>query len=237
MAEIATGSGAPDDLPGRAGSPGQPYGAPSYGAYEAPGPYVPPPAPADQISSGPAEPGPGNRRAAAAKGAGLLVAGLLVGVLGVTALQHDDTPATSNAASTTAFGPGGAQGGPGTQGGTGGQLPGGFGGSGGRGGVDGETRTVGTVTAVTGSSVTVRGSDGTTATYQVNGDTEIARDGAQIALSDVKAGETVLVHVLPGDVAERVLVGTLRRGAGPGTPPGGSTSGSAPGATTTGDTV
>ncbi len=225
MAEISTGSGAPDDLPTPGGTP-----VPPYGSYGAPSAYVPPATGGDQISSGPAEPvtAAPSRRSTAAKGAGLLVAGLLVGVLGVTALQGNGSTPTNNAANTTAAGPGGQLApGTGTQGfggqGFGGQ---GFGGRGG--GVAGETRTVGTVTAVSGSTVTVRGTDGTTATYQVNSDTEIARDGAQIALSDVKAGETVLVHVLPGDVAERVLVGTLRRGAGPGTPSD---------ATTTGDTI
>jgi hypothetical protein len=227
MAEISTGSGAPEDLPPAGGVPAQPYGVPApgpYGGYGAPSAHVPP-AGSDQIASGGPDPEPG-RRGALAKGAGLLVAGLLVGVLGVTALQHDGSAATRNTASTSPAGPG-------SQGSSGGQ---GFGGQGfgqglpgGGGGVDGETRTVGTVTAVSGSSVTVRASDGTSATYQVDSDTQVARDGVEIALSDVKAGERVLVHVLPGNVAERVLVGTFRRGVGPGSAPGG--------ATTTGDTV
>jgi hypothetical protein len=240
MAEIATGSGAPDDLPGH----GQPaYGAPAYGgaaygvpAHDAPSAYVPPAPGGDQIASGAPDPRPGDRRGAVAKGAGLLVAGVLVGVLGVTALQHDSTP-TSNAASTTAVAPGQQGQVPGSQGsgqGLGGQ---GLGGQGLGGGVDGETRTVGTVTAVGGSSVTVKAQDGTTATYRVTGDTQIARNGAQIALSDVRTGETVLVHVLPGDVAERVLIGTFRRGGGTGTPPGGTTSDGSPDASTTADTI
>jgi len=180
------------------------------------------------------------RRSTVAKGGCLLVAGLLVGVLGVTLLQGNDGTTTNNAASTTAAGPGspGGQSGPGTgtRGGTGAQGLGGTQGFGGRGGVAGETRTIGTVSAVSGSTVTVRASDGTTGTYQVSSDTEIARDGAQIALSDVKAGETAFVHVPPGDVAERVLVGTFRRG-GPaqGTVPGGGTApdSTAPSASTT----
>jgi hypothetical protein len=56
----------------------------------------------------------------------------------------------------------------------------------------------------------VRGAAGT-ATYAVTGATDIRRDGQQVALSSLKAGDAVLVHVLPtssGFVAERILAGS-----------------------------
>ena len=70
--------------------------------------------------------------------------------------------------------------------------------------------------------MTVTAQDGTSATYAVDADTQIAKDGTQAQLSDLAAGDTVLVHVLTGDVAERIVVGQLPS-PGPGTTAPGTT--------------
>ena len=206
MAEISTG----DD--GRTGS----WAA---GAGSAAGPYAnpfadPPPAPAPP-------PAPRRDRAALAKGAGLVAAGLLVGALVTSALQGGGSSASASAAPAAAAAP--AQGGTGTQDGTGGLGGPGFGGQGaqGFGGQAGEEHVTGTISKVTGSSLTVQGSDGSTATYTVDSSTQIAKDGQLVQLSDLQAGDQVLVHVLSGDVAERILVGTA--GGTAGQLPGGGT--------------
>ena len=64
------------------------------------------------------------------------------------------------------------------------------------------------------STVTVESASGT-ATYQVVSDTQIVRDGAAAQLSDLEAGDPVLVHVYPASsdsdrmVVERIFAGTL----------------------------
>jgi hypothetical protein len=133
---------------------------------------------------------------------GLVVAGLVAGALGVGVLGHTATGTTgSNAAAGQHARPGGF--GPG-------------------GGVAGETRVSGTITVVGSSGITVRQADGTTATYAVNGTTDVRRDGAQSSLSGLKVGDHVLVHVVPsaggGTVAERILAGTSATPGGPGGP-------------------
>lgn len=101
-------------------------------------------------------------------------------------------------------------------------LPGERGGPGGPRGVDGEQRVRGTLTGKTGSTVTVRSSSGSTATYTVTGATDVVRNGTPTALSAVRVGDPVLVHVLPTSsggplVLERLFAGTLpARGDGPG---------------------
>ena len=97
--------------------------------------------------------------------------------------------------------------------------------AGGRGGgIAGELRVRGTITAVTATSITVKQVDGTTSTYTANGTTDVQRDGAQSSLSALKAGDEVLVHVLPasgngGAIAERILAGMSATQPGPGGPP------------------
>ena len=81
-------------------------------------------------------------------------------------------------------------------------------------GFDGEQHLQGTVTAIGAGSVTVQTSGGT-ATYVVNAATDIRRNGAPAQLSDLRAGDAVLVHVYPSggaSVAERVLVTTTGTG-------------------------
>jgi hypothetical protein len=142
----------------------------------------------------PAEPPPGRSRSML-KGAALVLAGLVVGTVAVTAAQ-----AATRDAGTTAAAPAVLS--------TTDDPPAFDGGRGfGRGGFDGEQRLSGTLTAVGADSVTVRTSEGT-ATYAVLGVTDIRRDGQEVALSSLRAGDAVLVHVLPtssGLVAERIL--------------------------------
>jgi hypothetical protein len=139
--------------------------------------------------------------------AGLVLAGLVAGALGVGVLGHTPTTTASTVAVPVRPGgpPGGVAGGPG-------------------GGMAGEIRVGGTITAVSSSGLTVEQADGTTATYAANGTTDVRRDGAQSSLSALKVGDRVLVHVLPstsgsGTVAERILAGTSATGGGPGGPP------------------
>jgi hypothetical protein len=139
------------------------------------------------------------------KGVGIVATGLVAGAIGIAAIQG--SPSATNAASTTNTPPGGAgfrQGGP----------PGGPGG-----GIAGESRVVGTITSVGSSSITVKGSDGTSTTVPVNGTTQIIRNGSVSSLSSLKSGDQVLVHVIPsgtGTVAERILAGSSATMGGPG---------------------
>jgi hypothetical protein len=94
----------------------------------------------------------------------------------------------------------------------------------GRGQRDGEQHLHGTLTAVGSSSVTVRTDAGTTTTYAVTAATQVVRDGTPVALAQLKVGDEVVLHVLPGTsggrpVLERLLAGTLP-GRGPGAPGG-----------------
>jgi hypothetical protein len=54
----------------------------------------------------------------------------------------------------------------------------------------------GVVTAVSGSSVTVRSDDGTAWTWTLNGDTRVRENGKQGAAADVKAGDKVAISGL-----------------------------------------
>jgi len=51
----------------------------------------------------------------------------------------------------------------------------------------------GSITAVSPTSVTVRSADGFTATYAVNADTKIRKDGKDAAIGTVKVGDPVVV--------------------------------------------
>jgi hypothetical protein len=64
---------------------------------------------------------------------------------------------------------------------------------------------------VNSASVTVKTSAGAH-TYQVNSQTEIVKNGTAASLSQLKAGDTVLVHVYPSGgqtVVERIFAGQL----------------------------
>ncbi|HEU4676651.1 MAG TPA: hypothetical protein VFS29_11715 [Motilibacteraceae bacterium] len=203
-------------------------------------------------SGEPDEPGaqaPADRPHRTSRGAlsavGLVLAGALAGGIGIAAVQHGSTTTASTAAQGLAGAPGpaGGQGQLG-QGQLGqGQLGQGFPGGAGR--DDDEQRLVGTVTTVSGSSVTVQTQSGTT-TYQVNADTQVIKDGQVATLSDLASGDQVLVHVIPGDstpTVERIIAGRLPQqlggpgvGRGPGGPgdggPGDGQQGGAAGGTT-----
>jgi hypothetical protein len=161
-----------------------------------------PPAPETPATEQPATSG---RTRGVARAAGLGVAGLLAGIIGVTAMQAASGGTPSPATDTTTAqgalqGQGAPAGGPGFNG-----RPPGGGGS----GFAGEQRLMGTLTAIGTASVTVQTDDGTS-TYAVTGATDIERNGEPVALSALKVGDAVLVHVLPsgsGYVAERVLAG------------------------------
>ena len=160
----------------------------------------------------------GGRRAALAA-AGLVAAGALVGGVGITALHartSNDVAAIPNGFSQGQQPFAGGQGqlgqGQGQLGAPPQGLPGqGFAGpdgdpsgDGGFGGVDGEQRTSGTVTKVGASSVTLRTASGT-GTYAVTAQTEIVRNGGAASLSDVRAGDAVFVHLIPGSGSSYVV--------------------------------
>jgi hypothetical protein len=207
---------------------------------------------ADEIASGPA---PASRARRVGTAAALVVGGMIAGTIGISAVQaatgstQSQQPTAGRAAPGQAapgqMAPNGAvpnravpngtdsdgtdsdgmQNGVPPAGGPGGR----FGGPPG-GGLDGEQRLSGTVAAIGGSSITVTTSSGRL-TYAVIGTTDIRRDGQTIALSALKVGETVLVHVYPTGssyTAERILAGNPgfgRRGPDGGAPPQNGTSG------------
>jgi hypothetical protein len=168
-----------------------------------------PTAPSDEIAS--AERKPASR--AIAVGAGLVLAGAVVGTVGVSLVQAANRTPSPAGTQTAVAAP---QGQPGL-----GQQPpaGGFGGPRGGGGAPGGQRMAGTVASVGSSTLSVTTSDGTSTTYTVTGATDIRRNGQTIALSALQVGENVLVRGYPSGssyVAERVLAGTGPAGASPG---------------------
>ena len=110
--------------------------------------------------------------------------------------------------------------------------PGGAGGQGG--GVAGEQHLSGTITAVGSSSITVKSTAGT-ATYAVNGTTEIDVNGSTSTLSALKVGSAVTVHVYPSGstmMAERIIVGGTDGQPGGAVPGGAAPSAAVPGTST-----
>lgn len=147
---------------------------------------------------------------------GLLLAGALAGGIGVAAVQHGSGSTTTTAAAQRSLGAGAQGQGQLGQGQLGQGFPGGFGRD------DGEQRFVGTLTQVSGSSVTVRTQSGT-ATYQVGSDTQVVKDGQVASVSDLAAGDEVLMHVISGGgtpTVERIIAGRLPQLSGPGLPGG-----------------
>ena len=143
--------------------------------------------------------------------AGLLAVGAVVGGIVVTTVHHGSTSTTS----PTSFGvPQGGTGQLAPQGGPPGGFSGGFGGGGlSGGGLSGEQRLSGTLVSVGSSTVTVRTSSGT-ATYAVTSSTEIVRNGQVVAVTALKAGDPVLVHVYPSGSSSRLTVERLFAGSG-----------------------
>lgn len=167
----------------------------------------------DEISHGPDR---RRRLPAAAVTAAWLVLGLVLGAVGVAAWHSSNgNAATRLNPAANGFAPNGQSGAaggnalPGGQGsggqGFGGQDPGsqGFGGPGffGR---DGEQHLVGTLTAVSGSTLTVTTTSGS-ATYTVDASTDLVKDGQRVtSLSAMHAGDTVVLHVYPLNGTTRV---------------------------------
>ncbi len=179
---------------------------------------------------------------------GLVAASVLAGALGVAALTSTST--SSNAAATTPAAPqSGVTGGGTTAGGETGNggpdnsVPGRLGMADpdrlGRVSQDGEQHVVGTLTAVSSTSITVKSAAGMSSTYTVKPQTPVWKNGAQSSVSALASGDRVLVHVLTGGstpVVERIMAGQvpmfggrhLDRDGGPGDgrfhgwmPPGG----------------
>lgn len=164
------------------------------------------PPPVQQAPSATGTPAPRRRRGLVI-GAGLVGAGVAAGaIIGSTVLSDaatsSPTPNASSASSPEAPGaPGWPQGrGPGRG------LP-----------------LTGTVTAVGSSSVTIKTSSGTTQ-YQVNGNSDIDKNG-EAKLSDLKAGDAVRFSVTSGNVIAILHAGNeaLNRPQAPG--PGSETGG------------
>jgi hypothetical protein len=156
----------------------------------------------------------------AAMSAAILAGGLIVGGGVGYAVGHDHGRSSNESARAGIGFAGGIPGGPnqlpdGSRGGPGdasGGIPG---------GISGEQHVQGTLTAKSGSKLTVKTSDGTSASYTVSSTTQIVRDGTMAALSDLKIGDAVQVHVIPassgsGTVVERVFAGTSATSFGPG---------------------
>jgi hypothetical protein len=134
---------------------------------------------------------------------GIVAAGALVGGIAVAGLQnHASGQSTTTRNPANAAVPGG-----GPFGGNGqNQLQTPIGPGGGR---AGEQHISGTLTNVGSSSVTVSSASGT-ATYVVDNNTQIVRNGNVVALSALHVGDPVFVHVYPSGssvVAERIFAG------------------------------
>ncbi|MDQ1748586.1 MAG: hypothetical protein QOD07_2849 [Frankiaceae bacterium] len=140
---------------------------------------------------------PASRWTAALRPAAWLAAGVVAGVVVVSA-WHSSTATAPNASPAAAQGqlPGGP-GGPGFGGGPGGGPGGPGGGPGFGGGRPGEQHVQGVVTAVGAASVTVRLDGGGTTTYAVVASSDIGKNGSRVPLSAIKPGDAVVLHVYP----------------------------------------
>jgi hypothetical protein len=171
----------------------------------------PPPPPGATAGNAPARP---------AGAVALALAAMLVGGGIVFAMDRHATASAGNAPAAVA-GPNGLGDGLAAPGGTGGPVA-------------GEDHVQGMVSAKTATTVTVKSASGT-ATYTVNGSTQIVRDGQTATLAAVQVGDPVLVHVYPSSsgqlLVERLFARSSASDGGPGGfgPPGfdsGSGSGS-----------
>ena len=154
-------------------------------------------------------------------------AAVLAVAIGVTASQS--ASAASSSSPVPSGRPSGVPDGPGGPGGHGLGGPGPFGGPGGRGpgGPDGQllhgeevvqqgTKVVtieeqaGKVTAVSATSITVKSTDGFTATYVVSVATKVGKDRAEAKISAVKVGDTVRIEATKAGstvTADRIVDG------------------------------
>ena len=174
-------------------------------------PPPPPPSPAGAPPAGAAA--PPARRPARLRWATTPVAVALAALLAGGGIMYAVDHATAGTAASAATVPG-------ANGFGGAAAPGRAGGPGGLGGpIAGEQHVQGTVSAKTATTVTVK-SPGGTATYTVDGSTQIVRNGQAATLADVKVGDPVLVHVYPSSsgklLVERLFAGSSASDAGPG---------------------
>lgn len=66
-----------------------------------------------------------------------------------------------------------------------------------------------TVTAVSGSSITVKSSSGTSKTYSITSSTEVIKDGSVGSIADIATGDTVRVMSTDGTTASRIIAGQM----------------------------
>ena len=151
--------------------------------------------PEESLSAGEEKPPPSSRRQLAIR-AGLIAAGAVVGGVVVTSISHGGSTTTANGVPSAAVG---AQGG--------GQFPG-NGQAPTFGGLNGEERLSGSLVSVGASTVTIKTSTGT-ASYDVTSSSEIVRNGQVVALSALRPGDTVFVHVYPAGSGSQMTVERL----------------------------
>lgn len=192
------------------------------------------PSAADDLASWPTSPdetmssesAPTRTWSSRAKAAGIVGTAVVVGFLGVLAMQGGSSAAPNNARPSFGGPPG--SGGNGFPGGQQGFPGGGF----------ADRGLAGTVSAVSSSSITVAGT-----TVQVTSATRVVVNGAQASISQVKRGDTVFVHTEgtgSSRFAEAIFVGGPpggpgfggQDGPGFGPPPGEGTDASGNGSTT-----
>jgi hypothetical protein len=72
----------------------------------------------------------------------------------------------------------------------------------------GQRPSIGEVTAIDSSSITIRLARGGSSTFKITSDTKVTDDGATISVSDIKTGDTVLVQANSNDTttASNILI-------------------------------
>jgi hypothetical protein len=160
--------------------------------------------------------------------AALIAAGAIVGGGVALAVDHPSS-SNSTSASSTGQGAGTAPGGSG--------FPGSTSDGSGAGGISPTAyRLSGTITAISGSTVTIKTSSGNK-TYTVTSSTQLRRNGSTVALSSFQTGDSVVGSTTAsgGSTLNDLMAGMGGGGAPAGTAPGsssGASSGSSSGSTT-----
>lgn len=78
---------------------------------------------------------------------------------------------------------------------------------------DGMQHVMGTVTAITDTSVTVKATNGTTPTVVLTADTKYSKGDAAVTLKEIKVGDHIVVHAAKKNgqlTATEVRVGTMK---------------------------
>jgi hypothetical protein len=150
----------------------------------------------------------------------LLAASFYSGV----AYQKGKSPATTQAANST------------TQTGQFGGEGGGFGGGGGQRG----NRAIGTVSAISSSSITVTTRGGTAATYAITSSTTVTNGGSSASVSDIQTGDTVFIMLDTSnakDAASIAVNPSFGGGGGQATPDSSSSTNSDTGTSTSANSI